>query len=141
MPGAKEAKIGAGTILSFEDPDTSTFIELVHATSVGATGEQGEFVETTPLKETTRTYTSGMKTPPDKQIIQNHVPGDDAQKRFLGLVNSGATLKMKVTYSNGAIAEFDMVTAGYQVNEPHNNNPVTVTAFGKQSGETTWTDA
>ena len=58
-----EAIIGAGTCLSFEDPASpGGYLELEEARTIGATGTQGEFVETTPLKATTRTYIPGLKT-------------------------------------------------------------------------------
>ena len=59
-----EAVIGAGTTLSFEDPANSgTYLALDEARTIGATGTQGEFVETTPIKATTRTYIPGLKNP------------------------------------------------------------------------------
>ncbi|GAA4652392.1 hypothetical protein GCM10023116_46760 [Kistimonas scapharcae] len=140
MAASTTARLGAGTVLSFEDPANSgTFIELANATAIGATGEQGEFVETTPISATTRTYIGGMKTPPDKEITLNDVPGDTDQEKFLTAARNGETVSMKVTFSTGRTGSFSLVLSGYQVNEPTNNEAVTVTVFGKQSGDTTWT--
>ena len=140
MAASTTARLGAGTVLSFEDPvNSSTFLNLVNATAIGATGEQGEFVETTPISSTTRTYIGGMKTPPDKEITLNDVPGDTDQEKFLTAARDGDTVSMKVTFANGRVGSFAMVLSGYQVNEPTNNEALTVTVFGKQSGDTTWT--
>lgn len=137
MAGSTVAVIGAGTTLAYESAP-STFTDLVNALSVGSTGEKGEFVETTPINATTQTFVSGMLTPPDKEITLNDVPGDADQEDFLTKAKNRETVKMKVTFTNGRSGEFDLVLAGYVVNEPENGSAVTVTVTGKQSGETTW---
>ncbi len=140
MPATTTALIAAGTVLSFEDPDTAdTFLELTEATAIGAMGTQGEFVETTPLKATTRTYIPGLKTPPDKEIVGNDVPGDANQEAFLQLATDNATVNMKVTLSNGRVGAFVMVLSGWQINEPSGAETLQWTVYGKQSGEVTWT--
>ncbi len=140
MPASTVAIIGAGTTLSFEDPDDpGTFLELAEALTIGATGEQGEFVETTPIKATTRTYIPGLKTPPDKEITGNDVPGDANQETFLQLANDSATVNMKVEYSNGRTGTFSIALAGYQINEAQNSESLQWTVYGKQSGSVAWT--
>lgn len=140
MPTTTEAIIGAGTTLSFEDPDnTGTFLELTEARAIGAIGQQGEFVETTPIKAKTRTYIPGLKTPPDKEITGNDIPGDAAQEKFLNLANSNATVNMKVVLSNGRTGAFVLALSGWQINEPQGGEALQWTVYGKQSGNVTWT--
>ena len=140
MPASTVALIAAGTILSFEDPETEgEYLELTEATAIGAIGVQGEFVETTPLSATTRTYIPGLKTPPDKEIVGNDVPGDDVQETFLGLASDNAIVNMKVETSNGRVGEFVMALSGWQINEPTGAETLQWTVYGKQSGEVTWT--
>ena len=142
MAGKTVAIIGAGTTLSFEDPAKSgTFKELVEARTIGAIGEQGEFVETTPIAAKTRTYIPGLKTPPDKEITGNDVPGDVNQEAFLKLAKDMATVNMKVTYSNGRTGTFAMALSGWQMNDPQGGEALQWTAYGKQSGDVTWTQA
>lgn len=139
MSLAKEALIGAGTTLAFEDPENAgTYLDLIHATSIGSVGKQPEFVETTSIASKDRTFTKGMNTPADKQITLNDVPGDAVQDKFLKLADVGETLKMRVTYTTGRVGKFSMVTGGYMVNEPQNNSTLTVTVYAKQSGSTEW---
>lgn len=142
MAASTVAKIGAGSVLSFEDPDTAdTFLPLTEALTLGAIGEQGEFVETTPIAATTRTYIPGLKTPPDKEITGNDVPGDANQEKFLALAKSMETVNMKIELANGRIAAFTLALSGWQINEPAGDGAIVWTVFGKQSGDVTWTVA
>ncbi|PJE80692.1 hypothetical protein CI610_00353 [invertebrate metagenome] len=138
--GKTIAVIGAGTVLSFEDPASSgTFKELTEARSIGALGEQGEFVETTPIAALTRTYIPGLKTPPDKEITGNDVPGDVTQEAFLKLAKDMGTVNMKVTFGNGRAGTFAMALSGWQMNDPQSGESLQWTVYGKQSGDVTWT--
>lgn len=134
-----EAIIGAGTTLSFEDPKKAgTFLVLEEARTIGATGTQGEFVETTPIKATTRTYIPGLKTPPDKEITGNDVPGDDNQEAFLKLAADNETVNMKVEYSNGRVGTFILALSGWQINDAQGGEALMWTVYGKQSGDVVW---
>lgn len=142
MPASTTALIAAGTVLSFEDPgQPGTFLALEEATAIGSVGVQGEFVETTPLKATTRTYIPGLKTPPDKEIVGNDIPGNANQEKFLKLAADNATVNMKVELSNGRTGTFVMALSGWQINEPQGNESLQWTVYGKQSGEVSWTIA
>ena len=137
-----EAVIGAGTTLSFEDPKKpGDYIVLEEARSIGATGTQGEFVETTPIKATTRTYIPGLKPPPDKEITGNDVPGDANQETFLKLAEDNASVNMKVEYSNGRVGTFTLVLSGWQINDAQGGEALMWTVYGKQSGDVNWNGA
>ena len=136
------AVIGAGTTLAFEDPESEgEFLVLEGARTIGATGEQGEFVENTPISSTTRTYIPGLKTPPDKEITGNDIPGDTNQEAFLELARANSTTNMKVEYSNGRIGNFVIILAGFQINDATGSDALQWTVYGKQSGNVTWTQA
>lgn len=134
------ATIGAGTVLAYEGTE-GQFVELLNATAIGATGEQGEFVETTPIASLTKQFISGMKTPPDKEITMNDVPADSEDQAFLLKAKNNETVNMKVTYSNGRVGTFVLALSGYVVNEPEGGSAVTITVYGKQSGDTEWSMA
>ena len=138
MAASTVAKIGAGTVLAYESDTPDTYVDLVNATAIGATGEQGEFVETTPIAALTKEFISGMKTPPDKEITLNDVPGDAVQEAFLAKAKANEQVKMQVTFSNGRVGKFTLALSGYQVNEPEGGSAITVTVYGKQSGDTVW---
>ena len=95
---ATSATIGAGTVVEYSTIAAPTvFLPIPDVLSVGAVGEQGEFVETTPLEATTREYIGGLKTPDDKQINMNYLPGDSDQQAFITAGRAGDSVNMKVT--------------------------------------------
>lgn len=144
MALATTAKIGAGTTIFFQDPDASgadTFLELENTLEIGDTGEEGSFVDTTRLKDTTRRFAPGMTTPPQKNIVLHDVPGDANQTKFLTLATNKATVTMKVAVANGRTGVFTLALGGYRVGNPAGDNVVTLTVSGQQSGETTWSFA
>ena len=142
MAASTVAMIGAGSTLSFEDPaDTGTYVELAEALSIGAIGQQGEFVETTPISATTRTYIAGLKTPPDKEITGNDIPASTEQQQFLSLADTNAAVLMKVVLSNGRTGTFTLILSGWQINDPQGGESLQWTVYGKQSGEVVWSVA
>lgn len=141
MTLATTAKLGAGSKLSYTTGGaTPVFIPLETALNIGQVGEQGEFVETTPISKTVREYIKGMKTPPQKQITFNHVPGDADYAAFLALVDEPATdsIAMQVDYTSGDKASFVLVPSGRVMEEPEGNTQLKMIVFFQQTGATTW---
>jgi hypothetical protein len=138
------ATIGAGSALFYEPPNApGTRVALENALNLGQTGEQGEFVETTPISKKVREYIRGMKTPPDKQITFNDVPGDSAYETYLNFIrdeDNVASIKHFIDYANGRRAEFMMVPNGMMVDEAEGNTQLKMMVFGKQSGATIWSE-
>lgn len=141
---ATVAQIGAGSTMFYEPPNApGTWVELPNALNLGQTGEQGEFVEVTPISKKVREYIRGMKTPPDKQITFNDVPGIADYQTYLNFVrdeDSVDNIKHRIDYSNGRRAEFVMVPNGMMVDEAEGNTQLKMLVFGKQSGATTWSE-
>lgn len=138
------ATLGAGSTLFYEPPNApGTWVELENALNLGQTGEQGEFVETTPISKKVREYIRGMKTPPDKQITFNDIPGDSAFENYLGFIrdeDNVANIKHRIDYANGRRAEFVIVPNGHMMDEAEGNAQLKMLVFGKQSGSTTWSE-
>jgi len=138
------AKLGAGSKLYFENPSApGVFILLDNALNLGQTGEQGEFVETTPISKTVREYIRGLKTPPTKQLTFNDIPGDANYALYLSKVDDEAnvaSIKHRIDYSNGRRAEFSIVASGRVVDEADGNTQVKMLVFGQQTGATTWSE-
>lgn len=141
MALATTAKLGAGsTLLYTTGGATPVYVALETALNIGQVGEQGEFVETTPISKTVREYIKGMKTPPQKQITFNHVPGDTGYAAFLALVDEPATdnIAMRVDYTSGDQASFVLVPSGRVMEEPEGNTQLKMIVFFQQTGATTW---
>jgi hypothetical protein len=137
------AKLGAGSKLYFENPAApGTFILLDNALTLGQSGEQGEFVETTPISKTVREYIKGLKTPPSKQLSFNDVPADTNYALYLSKVDdeSVASVKHRIDYSNGRRAEFTVVMSGRVLDEADGNTQLKMQVFGQQSGATVWSE-
>lgn len=142
MPASTVATIGAGTVVSYEDPNNAaTYIDLCGVLSIGATGEKGEFVQIDPLCELTPEFISGRQTPEDKEITFKDVPGDSEQEAFIDLAKARETVNMRVTFSNGRVADFVVVLNGVQIPDVSVDEALTIVVSGKQSGATTWSMA
>jgi hypothetical protein len=139
MPLSPTVKLGAGSKLFYTTGGGSpVWVELTEALDIGQVGEQGEFVETTPISKTVREYIAGLKTPPQKQLTFNHVPGDTDYAGFLTLVDAGAAISMRVDYTTGDRASFSLVPSGRVMESPEGNSQLKMICFFQQSGGTTW---
>ncbi|MCR9260780.1 MAG: hypothetical protein NXH95_13720 [Pseudomonadaceae bacterium] len=139
MPGSIVATIGAGTVLSYEDPlNAGTYVALPNALEIGEVGEQGEFSETTPISSVTREYIAGMDTPPDKQMVFNDLPGNAAWVAYLAEVDARNTVSHRVLYTNNHQATYDVVLAGRTNASPEGSTQIKTNIFGKQSGAAVW---
>lgn len=138
------AQIGAGSTLYYEPPNApGTWVALPNALNLGQTGEQGEFVEVTPISAKVREYIRGLKTPPDKQITFNDTPGIAAYEAYLGFIRDEEnidSIKHRIDYTTGRRAEFVIVPNGMMVDEAEGNTQVKMMVFGKQTGATLWSE-
>lgn len=131
-------KLGAGCVLSFSTDGGTTWKDLVTALTIGDTGSEGEFVQTTPISSTTHTFIPGMQTPPQTQATFNHQPGNTDYKAFIDAAKARQAVKIKKTYTTGDEATFDAALNGYKVTEPTGNEAVKSTVSWQQSGDETW---
>lgn len=143
MPFATTAKLGAGSTLFYENTEaTPAYVALENALNFGQVGEQGEFVQITPISKTVHEYIRGMTTPPSKQFTFNHVPGDADYQAFLDLVDDPAvdSINMRVEYSTGDQADFTIVPNGRVMDEPQGNGQLQMIVFSQQTGSTDWSE-
>lgn len=131
-------KLGAGCKLSFSTDDGATWKDLVTALTIGDTGSEGEFVQTTPIMNTTHTFIPGMQTPPQTQATFNHQPGVADYKSFIDAAKARTTVKLKKTYTTGDEAVITAALNGYKVTEPVGNEAVKSTVSWQQSGDEVW---
>ena len=131
-------KLGAGCFLSYSTDSGTTWKELPMGLMIGDTGSTGEFVQITPIKNTTHTYIPGMKTPPQTQATFNHVPGVADYKAFIDAAQAGTAVQLKKTYTTGDEAVLNVVLNGFTVTEPTNNEQVKSTVNWQQSGDPVW---
>ena len=139
MAGSQVPTLGAGSKLYYE-PSASpgTWLLLDNALNIGEVGEQGEFLETTPISKVVREYIRGLKTPPNKTVIFNDVPGDANYVGFLAEVDAGQTINFRTDYSNNHRAAFTLVLNGRIMQEAEGNSQLKMNVFGQQNGATIW---
>lgn len=137
---ATVAKLGSGSRLYFENPSApGVYLPLDNALTVGQTGEQGEFNETTPLSSKVRTYIRGLKTPPTKQLVFNDHESPNYET-FLSVVDDEEnvdSINLRIDYENGRRASFAMVANGRMMEEA-DSTQLKMMVFGQQTGATTW---
>ena len=139
MAGSQVPTLGAGSKLYYEPTSApGTWVLLANALNIGEVGEQGEFIETTPICDEVREYTRGLKTPPNKTITLNDVPGNANYVAFLAEVDADATLQFKVDYKNNHQAIFSLVLSGRIMQEAEGGAQLKMNVFGQQSGATAW---
>lgn len=144
MSFSNVVKLGAGSKLFFENPYLpGVFLLLDNAISFGATGEKGEFIETTPISKTTKTYTRGLKTPPDREFVLQDIPADANYALYLNAVKDEAnvaSIKHRIDYANGRRAEFVVIMNGFMMDEAEGGNYLKMKVAGQQSGDTAWSE-
>ncbi|MDC0003804.1 hypothetical protein OAE19_05330 [Porticoccaceae bacterium] len=139
MAGSNVPTLGAGSKLYYEPSAApGTWVLLANALNIGEVGEQGDFIETTPISQEVREYTRGLKTPPNKTITFNDVPGDAGYVAFLAEVDADASLRFKVEYKNNHQGVFSLVLSGRLMQEAEGGSQLKMNIFGQQSGATIW---
>lgn len=145
MSFSNVAKLGAGSVISFEDPaNPGVYLNLEHALSIGQVGEQGEFVEVTPISKTVREYIRGLETPPQKQLTFNDVPADANYQALLAQWDDKVNvdkIKFRVVFTNGRQADFDLIPSGRVMEEAQGSSQLQMILFSQQSGATAWGEA
>tara|TARA_B110000503_G_scaffold134062_1_gene212495 strand:+ start:348 stop:776 length:429 start_codon:yes stop_codon:yes gene_type:complete len=139
MAGLTVATLGAGSKLYYEPVALpGTWVLLAGALNIGEVGEQGEFIETTPILAEVREYTRGLKTPPNKTMTFNDTPGDADYVAFLAEVDADASVQFKVEYKNNHQAVFTLILSGRLMQEAEGGAQLKMNIFGQQSGATAW---
>ncbi|QPX74978.1 major tail tube protein [Serratia phage vB_SmaS_PhooPhighters] len=134
----KNATLGAGTIFRVSYDCGETFEEVEGMTGVGVIGEMSESVETTSIKDRTRTYIPSIKTPASKTFTGNHRPEIAAQAKFIAAADANQSVIIQIDLPTNPITR---ATAGYallghQINEPTPDGAITFTINAQGSGPT-----
>lgn len=142
MAFSNVAKLGAGTKTFFQNPaNPGVWKELTNALEIGQVGEQGEFLEVTPLSEKVKRFIRGMKTPPQKQMTFNDVPANVNYAEFESVWDDEDNVDfvpIRIDYSNGRRAEYNLVQSGRVMDGPEGGSQLKQIFFAQQDGSTTW---
>lgn len=114
------AKITAGTIIEFEDPDNpATWLEIPEIISLGTLGEQGSFVETTSIDvgDNTRKYIPGLQDVAENTLTFNWRGNDANQNILANWAENLRSVNMRVTFSNAVIFTATVGLSGFSTTE------------------------
>ena len=122
-----QARILAGTFLEIEDPDNvGVWVEIPEVTNIGALGEQGSFVESTPIDvgDNTRKYVTGLQDVAENTITFNWRGADVNQNSLAQWAKASRTVNMRVTVANGAVISATVGLSGFQTTEFSDANAI-----------------
>lgn len=144
MSGNKAVLI-AGTIVEMEviSGMTSTWEEVPRLTEIGAVGEQSEPKENTTLSDRIKTYGSGMRDAPDKNIKGQYLPEQPIdgqyynervkQQAFIKRCRNEEEFNMRVKWPDGDVNSFLFKSLGFEFDQGSQEDWKMFTINGKQN--------
>lgn len=122
-----QAKIIAGTILEFEDPDSpGVWLEIPEVATIGTLGEQGSFVEATTVDvgDNTRKYVPGLQDVAENTLTFNWIGNNPNQNTLSTWAKALRSVNMRVTMSNGVVITATVGLSGFQTTEITDANSI-----------------
>lgn len=142
MPLSTIPVLGAGSIVSYEDPDaTGTFVNLPECLNIPPVGTSGSFIDTTPVISATKHYIAGQKDTEEAELSMNHQPGNAGYQRFRDLANTNRQLQIRFTFTTGDIATVTANLSGFKTEQVEGSSQIKGMVKYRQSGDPVWTEA
>lgn len=131
--------IAQGAVVEVSTDDGTTYTPFPGLEGVPRVGSEGEFVETSDIDQLTKTFTKGLKTPPEWELAYKRI-GDSALQdtiRNKALDNDdNIPVKFRITYRSGDIVEVDVILNGHFKDEvAKGNDPEMEAIKGQQTGD------
>jgi len=145
---SNESKLAAGTIVSFStNLETPAFTVIPKITNVGGIGLMSEAKENTTLSDTQKTYSAGLQDAPDKSIKGQYLGSNVDQTAFRDAAKLNSSMIIRIEFPDkpdatgtGTVAEFNIKTLGFEMDEPTGEDWLMFTINAKQNTDVTWTD-
>lgn len=132
--------LAQGAWIELSTDSGATYDQILGVVTVPRVGTEGSFVEIQDISELTRRYAAGIKTPPEWELAFNRIGDDTIQDDLIAAAVAGDTVKIKVTYQTGDVADIDLVLNGYFADEAAQGDAIQMFAIrGQQSGDATFT--
>jgi hypothetical protein len=138
----------AGTIVEHKTTG-GEWKRIPRLTTIGAVGEQSEPKEDTTLEDDIRTYGSGLRDAPDKNLSGQYIPkkesGDELyddyllQQEFFDRLKCEEEFDMRVTYPDGDVYGWLHKAFGFQIDEGTQEDWKMWTSNGKQNTRVIYT--
>ena len=135
---ASEETKGAGSVLEISVDDGTTYLAIKGIESIPQVGEEGSFIEITSIDDTTRRYTDGIKTPPEWELAFRDIADDTTQQAMIDAADIGDTIKVKTTYANGRVADFELVLSGHYSAATELEGVIMHAVKGQVTGSIAW---
>ena len=116
--------------------DSNTYIEVEDVVSFGGEiGQLGTFLESTTVKDCSKTYISGLSDAPDLTVSFFYSPTTN-QTNFRDAGNAGEKRKARIIFggSEVATADFNLAMAGFTLGDPAPDTIITASVMGKADG-------
>lgn len=140
MPASDKETLGAKSKFSVAlDPASpTTFTHIPTVLGFGEVGSEGELVQTTPIHLDQHTYIAGMQDGSEQAVVMNDIPGNADHESFCTKAREKATVPVRIEYTNGRTAQYDLVLTGFAMEEATHSDQLKCGVKGKISGEITW---
>lgn len=131
---------GAGSVVQFSFDDGTTFKKIPGLSKVPRIGAEGSFIDVTDIDETTRSYISGLKTPPEWEMVFKDIAADVDQQLLIDRADAanGGSVICLVTYSTGRTAQFEVKLSGHYADDVELEGVVMHAVKGQISGDIAW---
>ena len=128
--------LAQGAVLELSTDGGTVYNSVAGIESVPRIGTEGTFVEVQSIDELTKRYIAGLKTPPEWELPFRRIGNDAQQDALIAAAVAGSTVKIKVTYQTGDVADIDLVLNGYYAEEAaQGDSPQMFAVKGQQSGD------
>lgn len=141
----KDVILIAGTIVEHETVagPVSTWAVAPRLTEIGAIGEQSEPKEKTTLENVIKTYDSGMRDAPDKNLKGQYIPFNDTgeiyeadyilQQAFITRCRNEEEFNIRVTWPDGEVNGWKHKALGFEFDQGTQEDWKMFTSNGKQN--------
>jgi len=142
MAFSTKATTGEGSKVAYETtPGGGTYADLNFARDLPELGEQGTFIDMTPIKTINQVFEAGGTETQEIELVLFDVPGDTDHEAYITKAKARETVSHQFTYTTGRIGTVELVLNGSRVNPPARGEGVTITVYAQQRGAVVWSEA
>lgn len=129
---------GAGSVVQFSFDDGTTYKKIPYVEQIPQVGTEGEFVDVTPIDELVREYIPGIRGAQQWIIAFRDVGADPDQDSLIDAAQNQSTVKARITYSSGRVADFSVSCNGHYAAEVGLEAVLMHAVKGQITGDVAW---
>ncbi|WP_299733846.1 hypothetical protein [uncultured Endozoicomonas sp.] len=129
-----ESELAKGIKFFLADTDGTTFNQIPGIQSPGTVGDKGAFKDATTIDLDGYKSKAALAEPEDKELPFKYFKDNTAQDSLRTAAKNMETRKVKVQFTPlGKEYIFEMVFAGWHINEPEFNEDIVMTVFARKN--------